>query len=103
MLRKLALLPGIVLLAGVLSSCGGGRGRGYYYRVPPPPVAPRGYYGAAPGPGYVYLDGHHRWTGRAWRWQPGRWARPPRAGAVWVPGSYYQRQGRHHWREGYWR
>ena len=56
-----------------------------YVRIGPPAavVAVRP---AAPGPRYVWIEGVHRWNGRAYAWVPGRWAMPPRGRAMWVPG-----------------
>ena len=42
----------------------------------------------APGKGYFWIGGYHRWTGTAYVWVPGRWALPPRPGAVWLPGHW---------------
>jgi hypothetical protein len=60
------------------------------------PPAPRvEVIGVAPGPGFVWVRGYYRWAGGAYLWVPGRWARPPYAGAVWVPGrwAHHPRQG----------
>src|SRR5262245_17822314 len=73
-----------------------------YVRIGPPAaiVAVRP---VAPGPRYVWIDGYHRWNGRAYVWVPGRWAMPPRGHAVWVPGRWHE--DRHGWYfvEGHWR
>lgn len=45
---------------------------------------------AAPGPGYVWVPGEWDWRGQ-WVWQHGRWALPPRAGAIWVSSRYETR------------
>ena len=59
-----------------------------YVRVgPPAPIVETRV--VAPGPGYVWIPGYHRWSGSAYVWVPGRWDRPPRARAVWVPGGGY--------------
>jgi len=29
----------------------------------------------APGRGYVWVSGYHRWDGNAYAWTPGRWSR----------------------------
>lgn len=92
----------LAALAGSLTACGGG---GYYYGSIPPPPPPRavGVVGYAPGPGYVWIEGYHRWYGRGYNWVPGRWERPPHPRALWVPGRV-ERHGRdYRWREGYWR
>jgi hypothetical protein len=37
-----------------------------------------------PSPRHVWLAGYHRWDGRAYVWEPGRWELPPREHVVWV-------------------
>lgn len=99
------LRPGIAaiaLLAGLLTGCAEPR-RGYLVRVPPPPPRAVGVVGYAPGPGYVWIDGHWDWRGRSWYWAPGRWALPPRPNATWVPGRWTPQRGGHRWRPGHWR
>lgn len=67
---------------------------------PRPLVEPRL---AAPGPGYVWTPGYHRWDGHAYVWVPGAWVLPPRPHAVWVPHRWVHRH--HQWAfvEGHWR
>jgi hypothetical protein len=73
-----------------------------YVRVgPPAPIVE--VRTAAPGRGYVWVPGFHRWTGAAYAWVPGAWQRPPRGRAVWVPGHWqHDRRGwffvNGHWR-----
>lgn len=68
--------------------------------VPRPAVAVRP---VRPGPRHAWVEGHHRWSGSAYVWVPGRWVLPPRAGAVWVTPKVV-RKGRHwHLTVGYWR
>ncbi|HVI41283.1 MAG TPA: hypothetical protein VM577_11540 [Anaerovoracaceae bacterium] len=55
-----------------------------------------------PGPGYVWIHGHHYWTGGAWVWTPGRWI-VGRPGYRWVGPRYYWHRGHHVWVRGYWR
>ena len=68
---------------------------------PPAPLAETVV--AAPGPGFVWVDGYWGWTGGRWEWSGGHWARPPHRGAVWVHPSYYVRGGRHVYHPGHWR
>lgn len=73
-----------------------------YVRVgPPPPIVEVREVG--PGSGYVWIDGYQRWDGGAFVWVRGRWDRPPRPRAVWVPARWAQ--DRHGWflTEGRWR
>jgi hypothetical protein len=59
----------------------------FYLRVgPPAPIAERRV--IAPGPGYVWQPGFYRWEGRRYTWVAGRWDRPPRAHARWVPAHW---------------
>jgi len=73
-----------------------------YVRIGPPhPQVERRI--PAPGPGYVWTPGYHRWDGKAYVWMPGAWVRPPRPHARWVAGHWrHQRRG---WVfiEGHWR
>ena len=60
--------------------------------------------GAAPGPDFVWIGGHHVWHNNAYAWDPGRYERRPHANAVWVSGSW-----KHHashgwyWTDGRWK
>ncbi len=58
--------------------------------APPPPL--EDVYIAAPGPGFFWVRGCWAWHGR-WIWEPGRWARPPHRGAVWLAPHYERRHG----------
>ena len=57
----------------------------------------------APGPGYVWTPGYHRWDGRAYIWVPGAWVMPPHAHARWVAHRWEHRNGGYVLREGHWR
>jgi WXXGXW repeat (2 copies) len=99
-IRKLFLPIGIIVFAS-MTACATPRGRVYVRVGPPAPVVERRI--VAPGPGYVWVPGYYMWNGAAYVLAPGRWARPPRARAVWVP-AHWQRD-RHGWFiiEGHWR
>lgn len=58
-------------------------------RIGPPP-SPRvaRYRPAAPGPGFVWVDGYWYPNGRRYRWHEGYWTRPPYAGATWFGPRY---------------
>jgi hypothetical protein len=56
-----------------------------------------------PGPTHVWIGGYHRWDGRAYAWQPGRWEAPPRPHAVWVAPRWEHRGGEYVFVEGRWR
>ena len=72
---------------------------GYVSIAPPPPRVE--YYGVAPGPGYLWLGGYWRWTGRRYAWVGGHWGRY-RPGYNWVPDRWAR--GPHGWRHerGHW-
>ena len=57
----------------------------------------------APGAGYVWVPGYHRWDGRAYVWAPGAWQRPPRPHARWVAHHWVHRHGGWVMVEGRWR
>lgn len=62
-----------------------------YERRPPPP-----------GEGYAWVDGY--WGARDGRyyWVPGRWNRPPYAGAYWSHPHYDRYEDGWHYHEGHW-
>lgn len=89
MKRKLLGAAAVVVFGGILAACGEGYGYNYGYVGYGPPAPRYRVYGVAPGPGYVWMDGHWGYRGGRYEWDEGRWARPPR--------------GRHHWERGEWR
>ena len=58
---------------------------------------------AAPGPGFVWIAGYHRWDGHAYVWEPGRWELPPREHAVWIAPRWQHRHDGYVFVEGRWR
>jgi hypothetical protein len=94
-----ALLFGFVLLATSTSASADTR---VYVRIgPPAPIVQ--VRTVSPGPRYVWVDGYHRWNGRAYVWVPGRWAVPPHARAVWVPARWVHEHRGWYIVEGHWR
>jgi len=92
------------VLAGVLATglgCEDVNGRLYVRVGPPAPVYEARV--VSPGPGYVWIEGYHRWDGRAYVWVPGRWERPPRPNAVWARGYWAHDRRGYYWVEGHWR
>jgi hypothetical protein len=69
--------------------------------APPRPLVEKRV--VAPGPGFVWIDGYHRWDGNAYVWVPGRWERPPRPHAHWVAHKWVKRHGGYVLVEGHWR
>jgi hypothetical protein len=68
---------------------------------PPAPIVE--HPGPRPYGGAVWVSGYHRWDGARYVWVPGRWDRPPRPRARWVPAHYVHRQGGWILVEGHWR
>ena len=73
----------------------------YVTIAPPKPLVERRI--PAPGPGYVWVPGYHRWEGGAYAWTAGRWVMPPRPHARWVAGHWTHRSRGWVWVEGRWR
>ena len=91
-----------VLLSIVLAAVPASASTRVYVRVgPPAPVVE--VRPVAPGPRYVWVDGYHRWDGRAYVWVPGRWAIPPRARSAWVPGHWAHTSRGYYFVDGHWR
>jgi hypothetical protein len=59
--------------------------------------------GVAPGAGYVWVSGYHRYEGNAYVWTPGRWDRPPHEHQRWVAHQWVHRNGGYVLVEGHWR
>jgi hypothetical protein len=57
----------------------------------------------APGPGYVWISGYHRWDGAAYVWAPGRWELPPHPHQHWVAHRWVHKHGGYVLVEGHWR
>lgn len=88
------------VFAGLLTC--GAFGQEVVVRVAPPrPVVE--VRGVAPGRGYVWIAGYHRWDGRAYVWVPGRWELPPRPHARWLAAHWTRRHGGWVLVEGHWR
>ena len=52
---------------------------------------------------HVWISGYHRWDGRAYIWEPGRYELPPREHAAWVPARWEHRHNGYVFIEGHWR
>jgi len=90
-----------VLLSTLLTAMPASASRVYVRVGPPAPVVE--VRAVRPGPRYVWVDGYHRWNGRAYVWVPGRWAVPPRAHAAWVPGRWVHANRGWYFVNGHWR
>jgi hypothetical protein len=69
--------------------------------APPAPIVEA--HDHAPHPGWVWVDGYHRWDGHRYVWVHGHWAHPPHPGAVWVAHRYEHRGDGYVLVEGHWR
>jgi hypothetical protein len=74
------LLAGLLLAGGILF---GQVSIGIRIGAPPPPRVVR-VRPAAPGPGWLWVDGYWYAVGHKYRWHDGYWTRPPYEGARWV-------------------
>jgi hypothetical protein len=89
------------IFAGFLMTGGLGAAEVIIRVAPPRPIVEHRV--VAPGAGYVWVGGYHRWDGRAYVWVPGRWELPPRAHARWVEHRYVRRGDGWVFQEGHWR
>jgi hypothetical protein len=100
--RLRARTAALAVVGSLLAGCATASPARLYVRVGPPrPVVETRV--AAPGPGYVWVGGFHRWDGARYVWMPGRWTAPPRAHARWVPGQWAHDRRGWYWRDGRWR
>ncbi len=101
-IMKLALLATLASSTGACTLSASGRLRGPVIVVdaPPPPPPRRAYIEVRPG--YIWVDGYHRWNGNQYVWQDGHYQRE-RAGHRYNPGRWERRGHGHVWIEGSWR
>ncbi len=97
-MKKLWL--GMVLLGGLSWESAHAQ---VYVRIGPPPPPRREMVPVQPGPRYVWVQGYHRWDGRAYVWTPGSWVLPPPRYGRWVPGHWRNTRRGYVWVEGHWR
>jgi hypothetical protein len=71
-----------------------------YVRVGPP--APRIEHPRV-RPGYVWVNGYHRWNGRAYAWTPGYYQPVARPHGVYVQGHWRHAPQGWVWVAGHWR
>ena len=78
-----------------------------WVRTPPPRARSSRAIGRPSRPGQVWTPGFYRWNGNRGRgrytWVSGRWASPPRSGAVWVPPRWQRSRGGYVFVAGRWR
>jgi hypothetical protein len=68
-----------------------------------PPRAVVEHRDARPSPQHVWIAGYHRWDGKAYVWEKGRWEVPPHPGAVWVAPRWTHRSDGYVFAEGHWK
>jgi len=56
-----------------------------------------------PSRDHVWVSGYHRWDGRAYGWNAGRWEQPPHRGQRWVAHRWVHQRGGWVLVEGRWR
>lgn len=97
MLRKSLITSAL----GLMLAIGAANAQVYVGIAPPRPLVEHRV--VAPGPGYVWTPGYHRWDGRAYVWTPGAWVLPPHPHAHWVAHRWEHRRGGWVLVEGHWR
>lgn len=95
------LWPAGLVFAGALCAASAGAVPVYVKIAPPAPVVETRV--VAPGPGYVWVGGYHRWDGHADVWVPGSWVVPPHPHTHWVPGHWAHGHHGYWWKAGHWR
>lgn len=100
--RGYRALLGALIVAGTLTASDGFAATHVYVRVgPPAPIVEARV--VAPGPGYVWVGGYHRWDGHRYVSVPGRWNRPPHGHAVWVSPHWSHNSHGYYMTNGHWR
>lgn len=96
-MKKLLFILSLTACVATFNSCGPTR-----YTVAEQPAAP--YYArpAAPGAGYVWVDGDWYWSGGRYAYRNGYWARP-RGHRAYVTGNWARSGNGYYWRRGHWR
>jgi hypothetical protein len=97
-MRKILLTACFGIIAGI----GSAEAAEVFVRERPPAVVVERR-GVAPSRRHVWIGGYHRWDGRAYVWEHGRWELPPRPHAVWVAPRWQHRHGGWVFVEGHWR
>lgn len=76
---------------------------GVVYARYAPPSAVYEVATVAPGPGYVWIPGHHEWRGQNYAWIGGRYALPARGFRRYESGRWRHDRAGWYWSEGRWR
>ncbi|HEY2150537.1 MAG TPA: YXWGXW repeat-containing protein [Vicinamibacterales bacterium] len=100
--RGYRALLGAVIVAGTLTASDASASTRVYVRIgPPAPIVETRV--VAPGPGYVWVGGYHRWDHNRYVWVPGHWNRPPHHHAVWVSPHWSHNNHGYYMTNGHWR
>ena len=67
-----------------------------------PPPAKKEIRPHKPGPKYIWITGHWKWTGAKYVWIPGHWVKA-RPGKIWVPGQWKKKGHTWIWIPGHWK
>jgi hypothetical protein len=96
-MKKLLFILSLTAGLAAFTGCGPTR-----YTVSSQPAVP--YYArpAAPGVGYVWIDGDWYWRSNRYVYRHGYWARP-RGHRAWVGGHWVHTPRGFYWQRGHWR
>lgn len=92
-----------VVFAGVLATTPAAMAMPRIYIPGPPPAPIVEVRPTAPSRRHIWVEGYHRWDGRAYVWTPGRWSVGPRGRHGWVAGHYAHTRRGYYWVPGHWR
>ena len=92
----------VVGLGAALPSTPAAASARVYVKIGPPALVVETR-GTAPSAKHVWIEGYHRWDGRAYVWVPSHWEAPPRHRTHWVSGRWAHDRHGWYWSEGHWR
>ncbi|MHB8839609.1 MAG: YXWGXW repeat-containing protein [Gemmatimonadaceae bacterium] len=106
-MRRSMLIVVVLALGAFAAGCAGAwyvePGVTAVFVSAPPPPPRREVRFAAPGPHYIWVDGHWAWRGNAYVWVPGSWwARRP-GYTKYSPGRWKHERRGWYWVGGRWR
>jgi hypothetical protein len=100
-MRMLSRLTILALLTGLFAIPSARANTRVFVRIGPPPIVVEQAV-PAPGYGYAWRPGYHRWEGTRYVWVNGMWVRPPYRHARWVEGRWARERHGYYWIEGRW-
>jgi len=95
-IRMVGTVVALVMFLAIFTGCA------VTVRTPPPPVRVEAR-PVVPFRGAVWVDGYYTHRHGQYVWVPGRYMKPPRAGAAWVPGHWNKHPRGWKWVPGYWK